>query len=214
METVRDVDMLVPRSRSAVRHRAEKVDTAVEPESAWDLVFDLGTLVRRRESADVLEGHSARNSRAIQKQWPRRHNLEACSSSGRGLPKPVAGFGSRTTRETHSPTGEDVSGCNSGNSPAGMPSGSPAHLTRDASRDDRTAARKPASMAMRLLHAVIRGTDVVSRRPASRLGRRRRPRVIPNVYRPNRPWHGIPDFGRVVGTRIAGCSFVRKANRR
>ena len=56
METMRDVDMLVPRSRSAVRHRAEKVDAAVEPESAWDLVFDLGTLVRRREGADVLEG--------------------------------------------------------------------------------------------------------------------------------------------------------------
>lgn len=47
LETVRDLDMIVPRSRSAVRHRAERAAAADEGESVWDVVFDLGTLVRR-----------------------------------------------------------------------------------------------------------------------------------------------------------------------
>jgi len=54
LETARDVDLVVPRSRSAVRHRAERAAADAEPESAWDLVFDLGTLVRRRDDEEAL----------------------------------------------------------------------------------------------------------------------------------------------------------------
>ena len=52
LQTVRDIDMIVPRSRSAVRHRAERA--ATEPESMWDVVFDLGTLVRRRDDDEAV----------------------------------------------------------------------------------------------------------------------------------------------------------------
>ncbi len=55
MQTVRDLDMIVPRSRSAVRHRAERAATAEEGESMWDFVFDLGTLVRRRTDDEEVE---------------------------------------------------------------------------------------------------------------------------------------------------------------
>lgn len=41
IQFARQVDMIVPRSGSAIRHRAEQRDTPDE-ESLWDLVFDLG----------------------------------------------------------------------------------------------------------------------------------------------------------------------------
>jgi len=45
IQTIRDLDMIVPRSRAAVRHRAEQnPDTAGD--SLWDLVFDLGLAIR------------------------------------------------------------------------------------------------------------------------------------------------------------------------
>jgi hypothetical protein len=53
LQAVRDIDLIVPRSRSAVRHRAERA--VVEPESMWDVVFDLGTLIRRRGDDDAVE---------------------------------------------------------------------------------------------------------------------------------------------------------------
>lgn len=55
LEAARDVDMIVPRSRSAVRNRAEQGGGELEPESAWDLVFDLGTLVRPRGDEAAAE---------------------------------------------------------------------------------------------------------------------------------------------------------------
>jgi hypothetical protein len=58
LQTVRDLDMIVPRSRSAVRHRAEQAaDTG---ESMWDVVFDLGTLVRRGGDEEDVEARLRR----------------------------------------------------------------------------------------------------------------------------------------------------------
>lgn len=54
VQTVQDLDMIVPRSRSTVRHRAERAG-GIEPESAWDLVFDLGMLIRHRASDERTE---------------------------------------------------------------------------------------------------------------------------------------------------------------
>lgn len=55
LQTVRDVDMILPRARAAVRHRASELPPAGEPESTWDFVFDLGTLIRRRGDDDADE---------------------------------------------------------------------------------------------------------------------------------------------------------------
>jgi hypothetical protein len=55
LQTVRDVDMILPRSRAAVRHRASELPPAEEPESNWDFVFDLGTLIMRRGADDADE---------------------------------------------------------------------------------------------------------------------------------------------------------------
>jgi lipopolysaccharide biosynthesis regulator YciM len=55
LQTVRDVDMILPRARAAVRHRASELPPTAEPESTWDFVFDLGTLIRRRGDADADE---------------------------------------------------------------------------------------------------------------------------------------------------------------
>lgn len=55
LQTVRDVDMILPRSRAAVRHRASELPPAGEPESTWDFVFDLGTLIMRRGADDADE---------------------------------------------------------------------------------------------------------------------------------------------------------------
>lgn len=53
LQTVRDLDMIVPRSRSTVRHRAERPGDGAEPESMWDVVFDLGTLIHRGGDDDA-----------------------------------------------------------------------------------------------------------------------------------------------------------------
>lgn len=55
LQTVRDVDMIVPRSRATVRHRAERISGDAQPESTWDVVFDLGTLIRRRADDEQAE---------------------------------------------------------------------------------------------------------------------------------------------------------------
>ena len=55
LQSVRDVDMILPRSRAAVRHRASELPAAPEPESDWDFVFDLGTLIRRRGADEADE---------------------------------------------------------------------------------------------------------------------------------------------------------------
>ncbi|MFM7205674.1 MAG: hypothetical protein ACKO4T_03245 [Planctomycetaceae bacterium] len=60
LQTACDVDMIVPRSRSTVRHRAEHAADG-EPESNWDVVFDLGTLIRRRSDDDETEARLRRN---------------------------------------------------------------------------------------------------------------------------------------------------------
>lgn len=61
LQTVRDVDMILPRSRAAVRHRASELPPAEEPESTWDFVFDLGTLILRR-GADEADEADVRKS--------------------------------------------------------------------------------------------------------------------------------------------------------
>jgi len=66
LQVVRDLDMIVPRSRSTVRHRAEPVRNAAEPESSWDVVFDLGTLLGRRANDEQL----AADLRAVVEQNP------------------------------------------------------------------------------------------------------------------------------------------------
>lgn len=45
IQTICDLDIIVPRARSAIRNRAEQQATAAQ-ESAWDLVFDLGSAIR------------------------------------------------------------------------------------------------------------------------------------------------------------------------
>ena len=45
IQTVSELDMIVPRSRAAVRNRAED-RTAAAAESVWDVVFDLGLALR------------------------------------------------------------------------------------------------------------------------------------------------------------------------
>lgn len=55
LEMIRDVDIIVPRSRSTIRHRTEPPGGAAEPESAWDIVFDLGTLLGRRADDEQVE---------------------------------------------------------------------------------------------------------------------------------------------------------------
>lgn len=60
LQTVRDLDMIVPRSRSTVRHRAERLGTVAEPESTWDVVFDLGTLLGRRPDDEQVEAELRR----------------------------------------------------------------------------------------------------------------------------------------------------------
>jgi hypothetical protein len=59
LQTVRDLDMIVPRSRATVRHRAERAGDG-EAESAWDVVFDLGTLIRRRADDEQTEARLRR----------------------------------------------------------------------------------------------------------------------------------------------------------
>lgn len=60
LQMIRDVDMIVPRSRSTIRHRAEPPDTVAEPESTWDVVFDLGTLLGRRADDEQMEAELRR----------------------------------------------------------------------------------------------------------------------------------------------------------
>jgi hypothetical protein len=55
LQTVRDVDMILPRSRAAVRHRASERPPDDEPESMWDFVFDLGTRIGRGGGDDADE---------------------------------------------------------------------------------------------------------------------------------------------------------------
>lgn len=64
LQTVRDVDMIVPRSRATVRHRAERPGDDAEPESTWDVVFDLGTLIRRRADDEQAEARLRRDLEA------------------------------------------------------------------------------------------------------------------------------------------------------
>jgi hypothetical protein len=64
LQTVRDLDMIVPRSRATVRHRAERVGGEAEPESTWDVVFDLGTLIRRRADDEQTEARLRRELEA------------------------------------------------------------------------------------------------------------------------------------------------------
>lgn len=55
VQTIRELDLIAPRSRSVVRHRAERVVAESLADSVWDVVFDLGSLVRRGEARDILE---------------------------------------------------------------------------------------------------------------------------------------------------------------
>ncbi|MFM7243101.1 MAG: hypothetical protein ACKO40_02860 [Planctomycetaceae bacterium] len=64
LQTVRDVDMIVPRSRATVRHRAERTSADGEPESTWDVVFDLGTLIHRRADDEQTEARLRRELEA------------------------------------------------------------------------------------------------------------------------------------------------------
>jgi hypothetical protein len=55
VQTIRELDLIAPRSRCVIRHRAERVVAASLADSMWDVVFDLGTIVRRGEARDILE---------------------------------------------------------------------------------------------------------------------------------------------------------------
>ena len=54
IQTIRDLDMIVPRSRAAVRNRAER-DGDAGGESLWDVVFDLGMAIRGGTNAEQEE---------------------------------------------------------------------------------------------------------------------------------------------------------------
>ncbi len=69
---VRELDMLMPRSRCVIRHRAEESEAIFDPQALLDIVFDVGTLlwpderVRRQEErlrarleANPLDGPAA-----------------------------------------------------------------------------------------------------------------------------------------------------------
>lgn len=55
VQTIRELDLIAPRTRAVVRHRAEPIVSDTIVESMADLVFDLGTLVRGGEARDLLE---------------------------------------------------------------------------------------------------------------------------------------------------------------
>jgi tetratricopeptide (TPR) repeat protein len=55
VQTARELDIIVPRSRCVVRHRAEKPASRDIGEYVWDVVFDLGTLIRRDGPNESLE---------------------------------------------------------------------------------------------------------------------------------------------------------------
>jgi len=54
IQAVRDLDMIVPRSRAAVRNRAER-DGGEPGDSLWDMVFDLGMAIRGGTNAEQEE---------------------------------------------------------------------------------------------------------------------------------------------------------------
>jgi hypothetical protein len=47
IQTICDLDIIVPRARASIRHRAEQAGTLQE--STWDSVFDLGFAIRGRD---------------------------------------------------------------------------------------------------------------------------------------------------------------------
>ncbi len=48
---IRELDMLMPRSRCVIRHRAEEVETLFDPRALLDIVFDVGILLWPDERA-------------------------------------------------------------------------------------------------------------------------------------------------------------------
>jgi len=48
IQTICDLDIIVPRARASIRHRAEQAAAALQ-ESTWDRVFDLGFAIRGRD---------------------------------------------------------------------------------------------------------------------------------------------------------------------
>lgn len=60
VQTIRELDLIAPRNRAVVRHRAEPILSDTLVESMADLVFDLGTIVRGGEARDQLEARLRR----------------------------------------------------------------------------------------------------------------------------------------------------------
>lgn len=55
VQTIRELDLIAPRSRAVVRNRAEPIVNETLVDSMCDIVFDLGRIVRGGQAGDLLE---------------------------------------------------------------------------------------------------------------------------------------------------------------
>ena len=87
VRVVRELDMIVPRTRCMVRHRAERY----EPEFLPEIIFDLGVMLTGSSLTDARERRlRARFARTLVRQWQRLISAQFWFKS-RTLPKLKSG---------------------------------------------------------------------------------------------------------------------------